>query len=42
VRSVSFRMTVGAQDRTLSSDEVGAVRNRIIDGMRAQGYELRV
>ena len=41
-RSVSFRLTVGAPDRTLSSDEVGAVRQRIIDGMTAQGYELRV
>jgi phenylalanyl-tRNA synthetase beta chain len=41
-KSVSFRLTVGAPDRTLSSDEVGAVRGRIIDGMRRQGYDLRV
>ena len=41
-KSVSFRLTVGAADRTLSSEEVGAVRSRIIEGMRAAGYELRV
>jgi phenylalanyl-tRNA synthetase beta chain len=41
-RSVSFRITVGAPDKTLSSDEVGAVRQRIIDGMTARGYELRL
>lgn len=41
-RSVSFRLTVGAPDRTLSSDEVGAIRTRIIDGMRVLGYDLRV
>ena len=28
--------------RPLSSDEVGAVRNSIINGMRGLGYELRV
>ena len=41
-RSVSFRITVGATDKTLSSDEVGAIRQRIINGMTARGYELRV
>lgn len=41
-KSVSYRMTVGAPDRTLSSDEVAAVRLRIIDAMRGFGYELRV
>jgi phenylalanyl-tRNA synthetase beta chain len=41
-RSVSFRITVGAPDKTLSSDEVGAVRQRIIHGMTARGYELRL
>ena len=41
-RSVSFRITVGAPDKTLSSDEVGAVRQRIIEGMTARGYELRL
>ncbi|MBS1877580.1 MAG: phenylalanine--tRNA ligase subunit beta [Acidobacteria bacterium] len=41
-KSVSFRLTVGAADRTLSSDEVGVIRARIIDGMRGWNYELRV
>jgi phenylalanyl-tRNA synthetase beta chain len=41
-KSVSFRLTVGSPDRTLSSDEVGAARARIVDGMRGLDYELRV
>jgi phenylalanyl-tRNA synthetase beta chain len=41
-RSVSFRLTVGASNRTLSAEEVGAMRSRVIDGMRALGYELRL
>jgi len=41
-KSVSFRLTVGSSERTLSSDEMGAIRARIIDGMRGLGYELRV
>jgi phenylalanyl-tRNA synthetase beta chain len=41
-KSVSYRLTVGALDRTLSSEEVGAIRARIIDTMRAAGYELRL
>jgi len=27
---VTYRLTVGAADRTLSSEEVGAVRERVI------------
>jgi phenylalanyl-tRNA synthetase beta subunit len=41
-RSLSYRLTVGVSDRTLSADEVGVIRSRIIDGMRSAGYELRV
>lgn len=41
-KSVSYRLTIAPPDRTLSSEEVGAVRARIIEGMRALGYELRV
>ena len=41
-KSVSFRLTVAAHGRTLSSDEAGATRTRIIDGMQDLGYELRV
>lgn len=42
LKSVSFRLTVGSPQRTLSSDEVGNIRARIIEGMRQLGYELRV
>ena len=41
-RSLSYRLIVGAPDRTLSAEEVGVVRSRIIDGMRSAGYELRL
>lgn len=41
-RSLSYRLTVGASDRTLSSDEVTAVRDAVIEGLRSAGYELRV
>ena len=41
-KSVSFRVTVGSPERTLSSEEVGAIRARIIEEMRGLGYELRV
>ena len=41
-RSLSYRLTIGAMDRTLSSEEVGAMRAKIIDGMRAAGFELKV
>jgi len=41
-KSVSFRLTVGSAERTLSSDEVGQIRAAIIEGMRGLGYELRV
>jgi len=41
-KSVSFRLTVAAADRTLASEEVGAIRGRIIDGMQQLGYELRI
>ena len=41
-KSVSFRLTLGSPERTLSSDEAGRIRAAIIEGMRGQGYELRV
>jgi len=41
-KSVSFRVTVGSPERTLSSEEVGQIRAAMIDGMRGLGYELRV
>ncbi|MBV9745805.1 MAG: phenylalanine--tRNA ligase subunit beta, partial [Acidobacteriia bacterium] len=41
-QSVSFRVTASSPERTLSSEEVGEIRERIIQGMRAIGYELRL
>lgn len=41
-KSVSFRVTVASTEKTLSSDEVNAIRQSIIDGMHGEGYELRV
>jgi phenylalanyl-tRNA synthetase beta chain len=41
-KSVSFRLTVAASDRTLSSEEVGQFRSRLIHAMREAGYDLRV
>jgi phenylalanyl-tRNA synthetase beta chain len=41
-KSVSFRLTVGSPERTLSSEEVGEIRARIIGKMRELGYELRL
>jgi phenylalanyl-tRNA synthetase beta chain len=41
-KSVSFRVTVGSPERTLSSEEVGQIRGAMIEGMQGLGYELRV
>jgi len=41
-RSLSYRLTVFAADRTLTAEEASAIRQRIIDGMREAGYELRL
>jgi phenylalanyl-tRNA synthetase beta chain len=41
-QSMTFRVTVSAPDRTLSSDEVSAIRAGIIESLRAAGYDLRV
>lgn len=41
-KSVSYRLTIGAADRTLSSEEVGSIRARLIEEMRRLGYDLRV
>lgn len=41
-KSVSYRIEVGAPNRTLTNEEVSEIRSRMIDGMRAAGYELRV
>ena len=41
-KSVSFRIAVGSPERTLSSEEIGEIRSRIIEGMQELGYKLRV
>lgn len=41
-KSVSYRLEIGAPDRTLTNEEVSEVRALLIDGMRKAGYELRV
>jgi phenylalanyl-tRNA synthetase beta chain len=40
-KSVSFRLTVGAEDRTLTAQEVTRIRERVVQGIKAAGYELR-
>ncbi|HUA86618.1 MAG TPA: phenylalanine--tRNA ligase subunit beta [Bryobacteraceae bacterium] len=40
-RSISFRLTIGAGNGTLSSEEVSEIRSRVMDGMRSAGYDLR-
>jgi phenylalanyl-tRNA synthetase beta chain len=40
-KSVSFRLTFGADDRTLTNEEVTGIRDRVVAGIRAAGYELR-
>lgn len=41
-KSVSYHIEAGAADHTLTADEAGEVRSKLIDGMRNFGYELRV
>ncbi|HEX4770058.1 MAG TPA: phenylalanine--tRNA ligase subunit beta [Bryobacteraceae bacterium] len=41
-KSVSYHLEVGSLDHTLTAEEAGEIRNRMIEGMRALGYELRV
>ena len=41
-KSVSFRIEIGASDHTVTNDEVTEVRSRLIEGMRADGYGMRV
>jgi phenylalanyl-tRNA synthetase beta chain len=40
-KSVSFRLTLGADDRTLNAEEVTHTRERVVDGIKSAGYELR-
>jgi phenylalanyl-tRNA synthetase beta chain len=40
-KSVSFRLTLGADDRTLTAEEVTRTRERVVEGIKAAGYDLR-
>ena len=40
-KSISFRLTLGADDRTLTAEEVTRTRERVVEGIKAAGYELR-
>lgn len=40
-KSVSFRLTLGADDRTLTAEEVTRTREKVVEGVKAAGYELR-
>jgi phenylalanyl-tRNA synthetase beta chain len=40
-KSVTYRLEVGAADRTLTLDDVGIIRGRVIEGMQALGHEIR-
>src|SRR6185437_12193433 len=40
-KSVSYHLEVGALNRTLTAEEVTAIRNRIVQGMREAGFEIR-
>ncbi len=41
-KSVSYHLEAGALDHTLDAEEVAQIRNRIIDGIRELGFDLRV
>ena len=41
-KSLSYRLTVGALDHTLSNDELTRIRQLVIDGLQGEGRELRV
>ena len=40
-KSVTYHLEIGALDHTVTAEEVTAVRNRIIEGMRAHGFDFR-
>ncbi|MBV9406368.1 MAG: phenylalanine--tRNA ligase subunit beta, partial [Acidobacteriaceae bacterium] len=40
-KSVTYHLEVGALDHTMTTEEGAVIRNRIIEGMRAQGFDFR-
>lgn len=41
-KSVSYHLEVGSLDHTMTAEEVTQIRNRMIQGMRELGFDLRV
>jgi phenylalanyl-tRNA synthetase beta chain len=41
-QSLTWRLSVCAADHTLTAEEVSAIRARIIEGLQASGFELRL
>lgn len=41
-QSLTYRVTLSAPDRTLTAEEVNAVRASIVEALQQDGYELRV
>jgi phenylalanyl-tRNA synthetase beta chain len=41
-KSVSYHLEVGSLDHTMTAEEVTQIRNRIIQGIRELGFDLRV
>ena len=39
-KSVSFRLTLGADDRTLTAEEVTRTREKVVEGIKAAGYRV--
>ncbi|MBV8829030.1 MAG: phenylalanine--tRNA ligase subunit beta, partial [Acidobacteriaceae bacterium] len=40
-KSVTYRLEVGALDHTVTAEEVGEIRNRIVEGMKEVGFDFR-
>ena len=40
-KSVTYHLEVGSLDRTVTTEEVTVIRNRILEGMRGRGFEFR-
>jgi phenylalanyl-tRNA synthetase beta chain len=41
-KSVTFRVTAGAPDRTLSAADISGLRTTILEGLASLGYDTRV
>ena len=40
-KSVTYHLEVGSLDRTITTEEVTAIRNRMVEGMRSSGFDFR-